>query len=117
MRGFGELEAKVMDVLWAATEPLKVRDVLERTGRPLAYTTVMTVLDNLHGKGYVRRCKAGRAYEYTAAESREEVGARLLREVLYSSGDTEQVLLHFAESATPEESDILRRALRKGKSS
>lgn len=119
MRGLGELEAKVMDVLWSAEAPLRVRDVLERldTGRSLAYTTVMTVLDNLHGKEYVRRNKTGRAYEYTAAESREEVGARLLREVLYSSGDTEQVLLHFAESATPEESNILRRALRRGKPS
>ncbi|MEU3271161.1 BlaI/MecI/CopY family transcriptional regulator [Saccharomonospora sp. NPDC006951] len=117
MHGLGELEVKVMDVLWSSAAPLRVREVLERTARPLAYTTVMTVLDNLHGKGYVLRAKAGRAYEYTAAESREEAGARLLREVLYASGDTEQVLLHFAETATPEESDILRRALRKGKSS
>ncbi|OQO90308.1 BlaI/MecI/CopY family transcriptional regulator [Saccharomonospora piscinae] len=119
MRGLGELEAKVMDVLWSAEKPLRVRDVLARLdqSRPLAYTTVMTVLDNLHGKDYVRRNKAGRAYEYTAADSREEVGARLLRDVLYSSGEVEQVLLHFAESATPEESDILRRALRKGESS
>ncbi|WP_026453849.1 BlaI/MecI/CopY family transcriptional regulator [Saccharomonospora iraqiensis] len=113
MRGLGELEARVMDVLWSADAPLRVRAVLDRldSDRPLAYTTVMTVLDNLHGKGYVRRHRAGRAYEYTAVESREEVGARLLREVLQSSGDTEQVLLHFARSASPEESDILRRAL------
>ncbi|EHR53072.1 putative transcriptional regulator [Saccharomonospora marina XMU15] len=118
MRGLGELEARVMDVLWSVTQPLRVRDVLQRldTERPLAYTTVMTVLDNLHGKGYARRQRAGRAYEYTAAESREEVGARLLREVLEASGDTEQVLLHFARSATPEESDILRRALRRDRS-
>ncbi|CAM2964658.1 BlaI/MecI/CopY family transcriptional regulator [Saccharomonospora xinjiangensis] len=119
MRGLGELEAKVMDVLWSADEPLRVREVLERlaTDRPLAYTTVMTVLDNLHGKGYAQRNKTGRAYEYTAASSREEAGARLLREVLYSSGEAKQVLLHFAETATPEESAILRRALRKGKPS
>lgn len=114
MRGLGELEARVMDVLWSATRPLRVRDVLERldTTRPLAYTTVMTVLDKLHGKGYARRARAGRAYEYTAAESREEVGAKLLREVLQTSGDSERILLHFARSMTPEESDILRRALR-----
>lgn len=114
MRGLGELEARVMDVLWSAREPLRVRAVLEQldSARPLAYTTVMTVLDNLHGKGYLRRDLVGRAYEYTAVESREEVGARLLRDVLDSSGDTEQVLLHFARSATVEESDILRQALR-----
>lgn len=119
MHGLGELESKVMDVLWSAARPLRVREVLELldTPRPLAYTTVMTVLDNLHSKDYVRRDRVGRAYEYTAAESREEVGARLLREVLRSSGDTERVLLHFARSATPEESAILRRVLRGKESS
>ncbi|MGO1050384.1 BlaI/MecI/CopY family transcriptional regulator [Crossiella sp. CA198] len=115
MRGLGELESKVMDVLWDATEPLRVRQVLDRLAdpRPLAYTTVMTILDNLHGKGLVRRERAGRAYEYLPAETRAEVGARLLRDVLDSSGHAESVLLHFARSASPAETDILRRALRK----
>lgn len=116
MRGLGELESKVMDVLWSSDRPLRVRDVLDRldTSRPLAYTTVMTVLDNLHGKSYARRRRAGRAYEYSAAEARDEVGARLLREVLQDSGDTEGVLLRFARNATPEESEALRRALGPG---
>ena len=49
MRGLGELEAAVMDVLWRADGPLRGRAVLDRlnTGKSLAYTTVMTVLDNL----------------------------------------------------------------------
>jgi hypothetical protein len=39
MHGLGELEAAVMDVLWHAEEPIKVRDVLEQldTGKQLAY--------------------------------------------------------------------------------
>ncbi|MHA6803777.1 BlaI/MecI/CopY family transcriptional regulator [Salinifilum ghardaiensis] len=113
MLGLGELELKVMDVLWAAGEPLRVRDVLERLAedRQLAYTTVMTVLDHLHTKGWVQRAKAGRAYSYTPARSREEAGAGLLREVLESSGDAESVLLHFARSASDRESQLLRRAL------
>jgi predicted transcriptional regulator len=66
MQGLGELEAAVMDVLWRAERPTKVRDVLERldTGKPLAYTTVLTVLDNLHRKGWVQRELHGRAYHY-----------------------------------------------------
>lgn len=113
MHGLGELEAKVMDVLWRAEEPLRVRAVLDRlaTGRPLAYTTVMTVLDNLHTKGWVRRARAGKAYEYTPAESREAVGARLLRELLASSGDQEQVLLHFARTSSAAESEMFRKVL------
>ena len=105
-----------MNVLWAAGEPLRVRDVLERLAgdRRLAYTTVMTVLDHLHTKGWVSRTRDGRAYHYVAEQSREEAGARLLRDVLDSSGDTESVLLHFARSVSDHESELLRRVLDDG---
>ncbi|QDQ96989.1 BlaI/MecI/CopY family transcriptional regulator [Tomitella fengzijianii] len=111
----GELESAVMQVLWASTEPLRVRQVLERLDAPRthAYTTVMTVLDNLHGKGMADRTRDGRAFLYRAAKSRPQYGAEMLREVLSSSGDPENVLLHFAQSATDEESAFLRSALRK----
>src|SRR3954454_17812335 len=115
MRGLGELEAAVMDVLWDAAEPVKVRDVLERldTGRQLAYTTVMTVLDNLHRKQWVERELDGRAYLYRPAFSREEASARALREVLGSSGDPHAALMHFVASVSDEETDLLRAAFRK----
>ena len=116
MLGLGELELKVMDVLWASGEPMRVRDVLEGLSgeRKLAYTTVMTVLDHLHGKGWALRTMTGRAYRYRPARSREEAGANLLREVLDSSGDAESVLLHFARSVSDRESELLRRALDRG---
>ncbi|MQA12538.1 MAG: BlaI/MecI/CopY family transcriptional regulator [Pseudonocardiaceae bacterium] len=115
MHGLGELETAVMDVLWLADEPVKVRDVLARldTGRQLAYTTVMTVLDNLHRKQWVQRCLRGKAYYYEPAFSREEAAAQALREVLDSSGDPEAVLMHFVASTSDEETDLLRSALRK----
>ncbi|SFP05469.1 Predicted transcriptional regulator [Amycolatopsis arida] len=115
MRGLGELEAAVMDVLWRAEEPARVRDVLARldTGKPLAYTTVMTVLDNLFRKGWVERELHGKAYLYRPLFSREEAAARALREVLDSSGDPEGVLMHFAATASEKESDVLRRVLRR----
>jgi len=115
MQGLGELEAAVMDVLWRAEEPVKVRDVLERldTGKQLAYTTVMTVLDNLHRKEWVERELHGRAYCYEAALSREEASARALRDVLDASGDPTAVLMHFVASVSDEETDLLRDALRK----
>lgn len=118
MHGLGELEGAVMDVLWSAPEPLKVRDVMARLdiGRPLAYTTVMTVLDNLHRKAWVEREMSGKAYHYRPAFSREEAARRALREVLDSSGDPQAVLLHFARSVSIEESEILRRGLRRQKS-
>lgn len=113
MHGLGELEAAVMDVLWAAAEPMKVRDVLERLDRQLAYTTVMTVLDNLHRKQWVARELVGKAYLYEPTFSREEASARALRDVLDSSADPQAVLMHFVASVSDEETDLLRAALRK----
>lgn len=117
MMGLGELEAAVMDILWNAgtEESLRVRDVMERMDPPrtLAYTTVMTVLDNLHTKAMVTRARVGRAYLYRAAHSREETTAELVREILRSSGAAEGAMLHFAGSATEDESRILRRAARR----
>ncbi|SDO58391.1 BlaI/MecI/CopY family transcriptional regulator [Lentzea jiangxiensis] len=115
MRGLGELEAAVMDVLWHAGEPLKVRQVLERldTGKQLAYTTVMTVLDNLHRKDWVARELEGKAYWYEPTTSRVEAASNAVRDILVASGDPEAALLHFAQSATAEESAVLRKAFRR----
>lgn len=70
----GALEAEVMETVWARGE-VSVREVhrgLERR-RPIAYTTVMTTLARLAGKGLLRRRKADAAYLYAAAVTREEL--------------------------------------------
>ncbi|MEV0085536.1 BlaI/MecI/CopY family transcriptional regulator [Saccharopolyspora sp. NPDC050642] len=115
MQGLGELEGAVMDVVWQSAEPMTVREVLAELNntRDLAYTTVMTVLDNLHRKGWVERELHNRAYLYTPAEAREAAAARAMRELLESSGDPEAVLLHFAQSASEDETAALRRGLRR----
>lgn len=113
MQGLGELETAVMEVLWRGSGPQRVRDVLDLldTGRELAYTTVMTVLDNLHRKGWVTRELNGRAYSYVASRSREDAVAHALRELLDSTADPESALLRFARSVSPRESEVLRKAL------
>jgi predicted transcriptional regulator len=78
----------------------------------VAYTTVMTVMTILHGKGVLRREKQGRAWRYWPAEAREEHDARLMAEALRSGGDRPVTLRRFAELATEEELDALRRAAR-----
>lgn len=104
MRRFGELEAAVMECLWARPAPASVRDVLGelRTGKQLAYTTVMTVLDNLHRKGAVTRRMSGRAWLYEPSCSREEHTAMVLREVLGTSGDRQAALMHFVAELDPD---------------
>jgi predicted transcriptional regulator len=71
VRQFGELEAVIMDRLWQSGRPVLVREVLDdlRKDRPLAYTTVMTVMENLHRKGWLRRHRDGPAWHYEPADS------------------------------------------------
>ncbi len=113
MNGLGELEAAVMDVLWRTPQPARVRDVLNELApqRTLAYTTVMTVLDNLHRKGWVVRQLDGKAYLYQPTVSREESAARALRRLLDATGNPEGVLLHFARTASKRELAVLRKAI------
>ena len=67
----GPLEITLMEILWTGGEG-NVRDVIDRLGRPLAYTTVMTTLDRLYKKGLLARRKSDRAFIYSAALTREE---------------------------------------------
>lgn len=67
----GHLESRVMELLWSNGES-SVHDVVERLGRKLAYTTVMTTLDRLFKKGLLERRKADRAFLYAPRWTRQE---------------------------------------------
>jgi predicted transcriptional regulator len=113
MRRLGELEAVVMEHLWSSDSPMAVRDVLKQMDRqpPLAYTTVLTVMDNLHRKGFLEREKAGRAYLYRPTKGRAEHTADLMHELLSDSGDSSVTLLRFLDRMSPQEVERLKRAL------
>ena len=114
MRGFGDLEAVIMHRVWDHGGPVTVRELFEelQAERVIAYTTVMTTMDNLHRKGWLARVKEGKAYRYTATASREEYSARLMREALDGGGDTQAVLSHFVAQMDGEESEVLRTVVR-----
>ncbi len=114
MRESGELEMAIMNVMWEGGGPYVVREVLERMeyGRPVAYTTVMTVMNILHRKGVLHRDKAGRAWRYWPVESREDHDARLMAEVLRSGGDENVTMRRFLERVSDDEIRSLRSALR-----
>ena len=99
--------------LWAADGSVSVRDVVDdlRSERTIAYTTVLTVLDNLHRKGFVDRFKTGRAFRYSARRSREEHAAAVMEEVLAGTEDRAAALLHFVEHIPAEDVARLRAAL------
>jgi len=115
MRVFGDLEAVIMDVMWDRGEPATVRQVHAKlsTARPLAYTTVMTVMDNLHTKGHLTREKDGRAWLYAPAVSREEHTARLMRDALASAADQTATLSLFIAGLGESQSQALRWLLRR----
>ena len=115
MHGFGELEAVLMHRVWDHGGPLTVRDLFDelQRERPIAYTTVMSTMDNLHRKGWLARERDGKAYRYTAVANREEYSARLMREAMAGSGDTEAVLSHFVAQMDGTESAALRAVLEK----
>ncbi len=72
----GELE--IMDIVWERGQ-VTVQDVCDSLSRPLAYTTVMTVLKTLEVKRrVVRKVKVSRAYLYEPCVSRDEVCQTML---------------------------------------
>lgn len=111
MRRLGELEQRVMDVLWETPDdPLSGRDVADRLP-DRAYTTIMTVLERLRRKEFVRRTSQGRVHYYKAAETREAYVAEIMIDAMGGAGDRSLVLERFAEAVSPEEAQLLSRAL------
>ncbi len=113
LRGLGELERAIMEVVWAADGPVTGRAVVDELtrARPVAYTTVLTVMHRLAGKGLLARQRHGRAHTYQAARSRAAYTADLMASVLGSSDDGPAVLLHFVEQIPPDQAEALRAAL------
>lgn len=103
-----------MTRVWQGNRPVTVREVLEdlQAERSLAYTTVMTVLDNLHQKGWLRREQEGRAYRYAAVSTRAAYSAALMHEAWSTSGSSAAALVDFFGMMSTEQSDALRDALR-----
>lgn len=99
----------MLDRLWEADGPLGVRDLCDLlSGRPRAYTTVMTILTRLIEKGLVRRMPAGRSFVYEPAGSEDELAAEAIGETLRRARDPEAVLAHFVDEIS-DDPRLLRR--------
>lgn len=108
-----------MKIVWRA-EKATVRDVYEalRERRPVAYTTVMTMMRILEEKGYLRRTPGDRAYVYTPARPRQQVVGAMVREFVdrVFDGAPERLLLHLAKDRklTPKQRRIVERLIEEG---
>lgn len=103
-----------MTRVWQWNRPVTVREVLEdlQQERSIAYTTVMTVMDNLHQKGWVRREVDGRAYRYTAVSTRAAYSAALMNEAWSRSDNPAAALVAFFGMMSAEQREALQDAMR-----
>ena len=123
MATLGDLERAVMDLLWEHQDAItanSLRDLLSQRpssvdssveSRPLAVTTVLTVLSRLEKKGLVERERVSRPHRYRAVTSREDHTAELMLEVLGSAPDREAVLARFIGTVSAGEAETLRKLL------
>jgi predicted transcriptional regulator len=102
------LESEVMDVVWQADSPVSVRLVLDalnkRRDEPLAYTTVMTVMNRLTAKNVLAREGERRRYLYQATAT--DAAGLAVRDVLRAHGDA--AVAHFVDEARTDPT-VLRR--------
>ena len=79
----GDLESEVMKQVWKqpGSAARQVQKELAEE-RPLAYTTIVTILDRLYQKGLLTRARDGKAFRYSPSISREEFNKAVTRDVL-----------------------------------
>jgi predicted transcriptional regulator len=97
-----------MDAVWATSDPVSVREVLdvlnERRSEPLAYTTVMTVMNRLTTKGVLARHGERRSYVYEATAT--DAAGVAVHDVIRTYGDA--AVAHFVDEARADPG-VLRR--------
>ena len=97
-----------MKVVWQLRQST-VRQVYEtlREQRPVAYTTVMTMMKILEDKGYLKKTRIDRAYEYRPSKPRHQVVGAMVRDFLdrVFDGAAGPLLVHLAKDAKLSKSD------------
>jgi predicted transcriptional regulator len=93
-------ELAIMKVVWSR-DKATVRDVYEamRDTRPVAYTTVMTMMKILEDKGYLKKTLVDRAHVYRPAQRRQLVIGAMVRDFLdrVFDGASDSLLVHLAK--------------------
>jgi BlaI family penicillinase repressor len=103
-------ELEIMKVVWELRQAT-VRDVYEklREQRPIAYTTVMTMMNILEQKGFLKKAQTdGRAYVYHSARPRKQVVRSMVREFVdrVFNGSAEPLVVHLVEDRRLSEKEL-----------
>ncbi len=97
----GDLETDVMGVVWEKGQAT-VQEVQEALApkRPLAYTTVMTVMSRLAGKGLLKQTRLGRGYVYSPKASQDKLARSMLQSLVrrFYDGASARAIAHLLET-------------------
>jgi BlaI family transcriptional regulator, penicillinase repressor len=101
VKGLGEVEQAVMDHVWASgpCSSEECREALAST-RPMKESTIRTVLRRLEQKGYIEHSINGRTFIYRAAEPRQNVVARAVKNLIdrFCDGSAEEFVLGMVDN-------------------
>lgn len=107
--GLGSLQSEVMELIWVRGEAT-VAQLVEAIGkrRAVSYTTVLSAVQKLEKKGWLKHRSEGRAYVYRAAREKTDVGGSKLRELLSTafSGDPRLLLSSLLDETRLSDSDL-----------
>jgi len=96
-----ERELEIMHVFWRNQEcgVAEIQAELQEQGRPLAYTTVSTLVKILHEKGFLRQTNAERPFKFRAVRSFAEVSGRMVADLVEKvfGGSREALLARLME--------------------
>ncbi len=122
MERLGDLQLRILRVLWQqgqATVAQVQQQLATQQSRPLAYTTVATMLRKMEARGLVRHRSQGRRFVYQAAVSEEQVSRHLTTYLLdrLFEGSLAQMVNHLLEhrQVDPRELDQLEELIRRKK--
>lgn len=80
-----ELELEILKILWPES-PLPVREVRlrleEQSGRPLTHSSVITIMNIMYRKGYLKRSKAGKSFLFAPKVTEEEVTGGIMNDMV-----------------------------------
>ncbi|HEV2420770.1 MAG TPA: BlaI/MecI/CopY family transcriptional regulator [Candidatus Acidoferrales bacterium] len=100
-KNLGDVEQAVMDYVWSdgPCTSEQCREALA-DARPMKESTIRTVLRRLEEKGYVAHELNGRTFIYRAAEARQNVAVRAVKNIIdrFCGGSAEELVIGLVDS-------------------